>query len=449
MPPELPKPAMCRVGRAQELITPSLGVSLAGYFHDRRAESVRDDLFAKALVLESGTTRLALVSLDLISVSAEVADSAKDILWREAGFPPAHVLICATHTHTGPELREGAVVRACPQFVGLLPRRIADAVMKAAESLAPATLRAGSATVEGYSFNRLFRLKDGTEIFGKGGREAQVIGPAGPIDPQLQTLSAVDEKGNLLALAVNFALHPDVIGGGSANFISADWPGELGRNIAAVYGKDVVTLLLQGTCGDINHAPHEPTNLPRSGPAKAVSLGRALAGAAMLAMERAEPMTAIPLAAVVEHLSIPYYTRDAKLLEEVAALKRKPKLSDFEKYLVERTETWPHDGKSADVPVQVMRIGDVGLVALPAEIFVRIGLEIKHWSPFRQTFVVELANARASTYVPTTDQAERGAYGAKPILSRWLCADAGRRMADAALVLLHKLAQPLPPAPGR
>ena len=60
-----------------------------------------------------------------------------------------------------------------------------------------------------------------------------------------------------------------------------------------------------------------------------------------------------------------------------------------------------------------------------------------------------LANARASTYVPTTEQAERGAYGAKPILSRWLCSDAGRRMADAALVMLHKLPQPASVAPGR
>ncbi|HUT37406.1 MAG TPA: hypothetical protein VNE39_28250 [Planctomycetota bacterium] len=438
MPNELPKPAVCKVGRAQEAITPQIGVSLAGYFHDRRAEYVRDDLFAKAMVIESGGTRLALVSLDLISVSAEVADSAKDILRREIGIPPDHVLLCATHTHTGPELRENAVVPPCLQYVGLLPRRIADTVKRAADSLVPATLRAGSVSVEGYSFNRLFRLKDGSEVFGKGGREAQVIGPAGPIDPQLQTLSAVDEKGNLLALAVNFALHPDVIGGGRANFISADWPGEIGRNIAAVYGKDVVTLHLQGTCGDINHSPHDPTNLPRGGPAKAVQLGRALAGAAMTAMERAEPMTALSLASVVETLAIPYYTRDAKLLAEVAALKKKDKPSPFEKYLIERCESWPHDGKNADVPVQVMRIGDVGLVALPAEIFVRIGLDIKQWSPFRQTFVVELANARASTYVPTTDQAERGAYGAKPILSRWLCSDAGRRMADAALVMLHK-----------
>lgn len=435
----LPTPAVCSVGRAQEAITPPLGVSLAGYFHDRKATWKRDDLHAKAVVIEADGERIALVSCDLISVTAEVVDAARALIEAECGICPDRVLVCATHTHTGPEMRENSVVPAATEWAAGLPRRIADAVKRAAGGLVPATLRAGSAHVEGYSFNRLFRLTDGSEQFGTRGRDDEVIAEAGPIDPQLQTLSAVDEEGNLLALLINFALHPDVIGGGSADFLSADWPGEIGRNIAAVCGDDVVTLLLNGTCGDINHSTHTPTNLPRGGPAKAVSLGRALAGAAMLAMERAEPMADIHLDGAVERLSIPYYTRDDQMAAEVAALKQKGELSPFETYTVKRFEEWPHDGQSADVPVQTLRIGDVGLVALPAEIFVRIGLEIKHFSPAPATFVVELANARASTYVPTTDQAERGAYGAKPILSRWLCADAGRRMADAATVMLHRM----------
>jgi hypothetical protein len=168
-------------------------------------------------------------------------------------------------------------------------------------------------------------------------------------------------------------------------------------------------------------------------------MGRAFAGAAMLATERAEPLTELTLDAAVEVLPVPYYTRDEALWAEIEALKARDKLGDFERYLIERTEAWPYDGQKASVPVPVLRLGEVGIVALPAEIFVRIGLEIKQWSPAAFTFVVELSNARVSTYVPTTDQAERGAYGAKPILSRWLCSDAGRRMADAAQVMLSKM----------
>ena len=434
----LPEPAVCRAGCAQQIITPPVGTSLAGYFHDRVSTSVRDDLYAKAIVIENGESRLALVSCDLIGITEEIAAPAKAFIEQEMGIPPENVLICATHTHTGPEIRSNAVVPCREAWVAELPRRIADAVKTAADAMCSATLRVGRATAYGCAFNRLFRLKDGSEQFGKRGRDAEVIAEAGPIDPELQTLSVVDEAGNLRALAVNFALHSDVIGGGSADFISADWPGMLGQNIAAVYGQDVVTLLLQGTCGDINHVPHGPTYLPRGGPEKAMQLGRALAGVAMYAAERAEPMRKLPLSGRIEVLSIPYYTREAVLMAEIEALKAKEQ-GPFEKYLVKRTESWPYDGKNADVPVQAMRIGDVGLVGLPAEIFVRLGLEIKHFSPPSSTFVVELANARVSNYIPTTDQAERGAYGAKPILSRWLCADAGRRLVDAAVVMLHQL----------
>jgi len=433
-----PEPSVCKAGCAQQIITPPVGVSLAGYFHDRVSKYVRDDLYARAIVLESEGIRLALVSLDLISVVEEITAPAKAYIEEEANIPPENVLICATHTHTGPEIRPNAVVSCSEEWVSNLPRLIADAVKKAADSMFAAILCSGRTEVHGYSFNRLFRLKDGYEQFGKRGRDEEVIKEAGPIDPELQTLGVADTDGNLRALAINFALHADVIGGGSADFISADWPGEIAQNIASVYGNDVVTLLLQGTCGDINHSPHTPTNLPRGGPQKAVQLGRALAGAAMYATEKAEPMGNAELASRVDVLSIPYYVRDETFMAEIEALKAKNP-GPFEKYIIERTESWPYDGKNADVFVQAMRIGDIGLIGLPAEIFVRIGLEVKDFAPSPYTFVVELANARASTYVPTTDQAERGAYGAKPILSRWLCSDAGRRMSDAAIVMLHQL----------
>ena len=439
MASQLPPPVICRAGCAQECITPPVGASLAGYFHDRVSERVRDDLHVKALVLEYEGTRLALVALDLVCVTDSIASAAKAFIEQEADIPPSHVLICATHTHTGPEIRDGSIVPVMAEWRDTLPRRIADAVVAAANSMFDATVRPGRTTIEGYTWNRLFRLSDGMEVFGKGGRDEEIIGVAGPIDPELVTLGIADTDGRLRALVVNHALHPDVIGGGSATFISADWPGEIGRNIAAVYGDDVVTLFLQGTAGDINHRPHDPTNLPTGGEDKAVQIGRAMAGAAMVATERAEPLTELKLDASLEVIQVPYYTRDDKLWAEIEALKAKESRTDMEGYIIKRGEAWEHDGELADVPVHALRIGNLGLVGLPAEIFVRIGLDIKHWSPADFTMAVELANARASTYVPTAQQAERGAYGARPILSRRLCADAGRQMADTAQVLLCKL----------
>ena len=432
----LPPPVVCRAGCGARVITPPVGVSLAGYFHDRISKSVRDDLHAKALVVEHGGTRIAMVACDLISTDRALADEAKRLIEQQTGIPPTHVLISATHTHTGPEARPGGIVPRAEQWAAELPSRIAEAVAEAAGSMFAATLRPNRTGVEGLSFNRLWRQKDGSEVFG---RPLGSIGPAGPIDPELIVVGVFDEGGRLRSLLANFALHVDVIGGGTGDFISGDWPGELGRSISSVYGDDVVTVFLQGTCGDINHWPHDPTHLPTGGPKKAVQIGRALAGACMYAVERAEPLTQLKLDAQLVELPIPYYTRDAKLMAEIKALKASGNLGDFEKYLVERTESWPHDGQLVDAPIQCLRLGEVAIVGLPAEIFVPIGLEIKHWSPATYTMVAELANALVSFYVPTTDQAERGAYGAKPILSRHLCADGGRRMADQAQVMLRRM----------
>ncbi len=439
MPEQLEAPATCKGGCAEVVITPPLGVSMAGYFHDRKAESVRDDLFAKAIVLEHASRRLVLVSCDLICIDQDSADKAKALINAKLGIPSQDIMICATHTHTGPETRKSGHIPIHTAWRDALPGKIAEAAAQAAGSLKTVSLRAGSGWAEGYAYNRLFRLKDGSEVFGKGRGGDQIMGTAGPVDPEVQTLSLVDEDENLIAMAVNFALHVDVIGGGRAKAISADWPGVLARSIAAVHGRDVVTLVMQGTCGDINHVVHDPTNLPRGGPERAELIGRGLAGVALHASGLAEPMTHIELDSKVRVLAIPYYTRDEAFRAEMQKLRDKPKRSAKDDYILQRGETWPHDGQIADVPVQTMRIGEMGLIALPAEVFVRLGLQAKHYSPAERTFVVELANARSSTYVPTTDQADRGAYGAKPVLSRWLCADAGSRMIDASLNMLHDM----------
>ncbi|MCX7014699.1 MAG: neutral/alkaline non-lysosomal ceramidase N-terminal domain-containing protein [Candidatus Sumerlaeota bacterium] len=430
---------VCKAGNGRAVLTPPLGVKLAGYFHERIAKTVRDDLYARALAIENGGRRVALVSCDLIAMCEEVSAAAKQMIERECGIPPENVLICATHTHTGPEIRPAAVMPRTEEYSSSVPRRIADAVRSAHDSLFEATLHPGRTEAHGYAFNRLHRRKDGSEVFGLPQSLESVIAPAGPIDPELQTLTVRDREGRIRAMAVNHALHPDVIGGGAGDFISADWPGVMARTIATIYGDDVDCLFLQGTAGDVNHRPHAPTYMPVNGPRKAEQIGRALAGAAMYSAERAEPMDDLTLEGAMQVISIPYYTRDAALAEEVKRLRAAEKLGPMDKHVLERFETWPYDGKDAAVPIQTLRIGEVGIVGLPAEIFVRIGLEIKQYSPARFTFPVELANANVSTYVPALDQAERGAYGARPILSRWLCADAGRRMSDAALKALHEM----------
>src|SRR5947207_15645299 len=91
-----------RVGAAAVVITPPIGTPMAGYYSERAAEGVHDDLYAKALVLEKDGAKAALVSLDLISTARQVVTEARREIERTTGVRGDAVLISATHSHTGP-----------------------------------------------------------------------------------------------------------------------------------------------------------------------------------------------------------------------------------------------------------------------------------------------------------------------------------------------------------
>jgi len=440
--------ATCQAGAARVKITPDLPCFLAGYFHERPAERVRDDLYATAMVFENEGQRLALVACDLIAMTDKVNNAATAIIADEVGIAAENVLITTSHTHTGPEIRE-AYMPYKPDYVELLPGLIAAAVRQAAAAMFEATVNVGVGEAKELSYNRLQRLAGGGEVFGGRAPDGEtIVGPAGPVDSSLQTLAIHDSERRLRGLVVNFACHPDVIGGGSADFVSADWPGEMCRNLMAVYGDDVPVLFLQGTAGDINQSNYLGSSFyAQGGPEKAQQMGRGLAGAALLAAERAKPLDELTLDSSLETLEMPFYTRTPEVMAYVAELKaRIDNCSYFEKAFIKRVEAWPNDGKSDRFDIRCFRIGDVAIVGMPGEIFTSWGLETKRYSPARQTFFVELASAPngMAGYKATTDQCLRGgdckgAYGAIPVLSQRHRADAGRLMTESAIRQLHEL----------
>ena len=422
-----------RAGAAQVEITPPVGTSLAGYFHDRVSDGVHDPLFARAVVFESGGKRIALVSCDLICITRETSNPAKEAIAERTGIGPDSVLICCTHTHTGPNTRRSGkqIIPTNTEWLDSLPGLIADAVQAACADMFDAVLIPGRQSEDGLGSNRLGRMRDGSEVFGKD----QTIGPAGPIDPELLALAVRDHDGAVRCMVVNYAMHADATGG---NQISAGWPGKLSRTIAEVYGERCVTLVLNGCCGDINHHHWVPRRIAGKGQLRTDQMGRGMAGLAINAVEMAEPMDSAETDARLRRPEIPWYTRDETMRAEVERLRAQDQVNEKDAVVIERFDEWPYDGQMAEVTVQALRLGEIVFVGLPGEIFTRWGLEIKHWSPACYTFVAELANDWFG-YIPTSDQAHRGAYGAKPILSRRLDADGGRQMTDAVQVMMWDL----------
>lgn len=422
-----------QAGVARHCITPALGCSLYGYFHDRIGTYVKDDLYCHVMVIGGQGGKIVLVSLDIGAIRREEAEKAKELIEIKTGIPAANVLICATHTHTGPVISPDSFLKCDIEWLNALPGKIAGAVKEANEKMVSAILVPARTTAEDVGSNRLTRLKDGTELFSHAG-----IGQAGPVDKELEALRVCNMDGETIGMLVNFAQHADNVGGGSADFISADWPGQVGKAISKIYGEEVVTVFLNGCCGDLNMTIDHPSRRTHGGVPRNVSMGRALAGLATAATEQAEPMECNAVAAQLDYLDIPFYTRDEAFMAEVEAARAEAAKNGKISPIAIQNDNWNNDGKIGHVPVQTMRCGDIIFIGLPGEVFTRWGLELKHWSPAKFTFVVELANGYFQ-YIPTTDQAQRGAYGAKPILSRALEAEAGRKIADKAQVMMYEI----------
>ena len=428
-----------RVGAAQQKITPKMGSHLGGYWRVRIAETVRSDLYTKAMVFEIKGRRVAIVANDLIGITPEIAAAAREIISERCGIPSDAVLICATHTHTGPEIRDrkDRSYGSDPQYNAELIKNIAAVVERACDSMFEGVVYVGQANAEGYSKNRYCRLTDGrdvatyTDLPEKPPYEGDIIGYASPMDNSVQTLCFKDTQNRIRATAVNFAAHPN--SGKKATYVWAEWPGDTAKRVAEEYGEDVPCLLLQGAAGDVQCT----SKMSRE------QVGRGIGEVAIgINTDVVKPMVTPVLDWRVETLTIPYCSR-VELAKVIAYYRRNKSITKEEERLVQRLiefyELWDKEGQVAELPVQCLRIGDVAIVGLPGEPFTALGLEIKKGSPAKQTFVVGYANDWRAAYVVPADQAHRGAYGERPCEARYLVDSAAKMMVDSALNSLRDM----------
>ena len=262
------------VGVAEIDITPPVGSRMAGYFNERLATGMHDPLHAKAIVLRQGAEQIAFVSCDLIGISLGVTTNARVQASAQTGIPVSNIVICATHSHTGP-LFEGplrdyfhglaeAKNLHDPQeevyYPAFLIERLIKVITAAQTNVRPAQLQAGIATQPGLAFNRRYWMKNGTVVFNPGQLNPEIVRPAGPTATDVGILLARDPKMKqpFAGLTV-FALHSDTVGG---KLYSADYEYYLEQTLRRVFGQHYISAFGLGTCGDINHidvSKKEPT----------------------------------------------------------------------------------------------------------------------------------------------------------------------------------------------
>ena len=439
-------------GAAETDITPPLGVCLAGYGYERRADGVISPLKAHALVLGEGDKRCALVSLELLCVPKCEGGIIRQTIASETGIFPERIMLCCTHAHTGPELRGNEDWCAFPydeKYMADLEAAVAKVTLAALRSQVPAIACIGSQREEGLAFNRRFRMKDGSEQFGPDKQHPTALdidendtdccGPAGPTDPEFGVIAFKRKlTGEPFALIVDYALHVDVTSGDK---ITSDYPGIMREQLKRVYGEGLVTLFIQGASGNINHCAYlQHSPFPNFGEWKSRQIGLALAGKTMNVVEKALPSQSSTVEMLRTVLAVPRYPKDDMVVQKLlAAIKaKKPEeLAFFETVFIKLYNEYSDEGID-EREVLTLRIGDAVLCSAPGELFVEWGLEIKKWSPFKYTFIAALCNDYVG-YIPTVEAIQRGGYEATPIISLKGTPALGQMVADANFRNLQKL----------
>jgi len=437
-----------RLGTAALPINPPIGIALAGYYHERGNEGVLDDIFAKAIVLDDGQTRAAIVVCDLISMPEWIVVEARKIIESQTGIPANNVLVGATHTHTAPVLfrewsrddADGAAKPISKEYSRTLPKLIADAVAAANANRRPVRISVGKETEPQLANNRRFWMRDGSVGWNPGKLNPQIVRPAGPIDSEVGVFYAetITEKSAPLLTFVNYAMHPDTTGG---TLISADYPGALSRTLALYKGPNMLTLFANGTCGNINHTDVRWAGAQK-GPHEANRLGTMLAAAVFKTYPRLQPLTTVgPLRVRSERVKLPLPPFSPGQLEQARLDVRTAKDSTREGFMklvrAHRTlDIAAREGKPQEVEMQVIALGrDVVWVSWPGEIFVELGLSVKAGSPFAHTYNVELANG-AVGYIPNKPAYPEGNY---EVESARVAEGSGEILVTTALRILAEL----------
>ena len=414
-----------RAGSARACITPPLGVRMAGYAgRTDGCEAIHDDLYGKALVLDNGECALALLTLDVIGLDIMQVQAIRAGVEAKTGIPGLQVMVCCSHTHSGPALPSSDPRRdpfatgtpEVPPWVDVMVETLVGVVRQAQDRVQPVQLRFAEGTLADWSQNRRRVAQGGTLI-----------------DPDVRALVLTGEREQPLAVVVNYACHPTVMG--SKNLVmSAEYPGAMAGLVEAALPGCIV-LFVNGACANLNPNWFK---LESNAFETVEQMGRALGGEVLrmvyTAIATQDPERDVVLGAdsLTEQLPLwpqPEEEEAGVLLEAQKALLEQARSGAFpsnpfpfwhsmtvdENLSVRTAESyvsWAEElvrlaeadilVDTPDAEVQVLRIGRGGIASMPGEIFMELGQRIKETFADRPIFIAGYTNGSVG-YIPTKE----------------------------------------------
>ena len=471
-------------GAARATINPPLGIRTMG-FSSRVGfvESIAEDLTATTLVLSDERTTLAIVALDICLLPIVRADVLRKSVGEAVGAPASNVLVNFSHTHSAPAFPDWQPEppdqqQLQEQYWELLTERTVQSAAQARERLQPARVAAGWGACD-IGVNRREIGPDGLVFLGEV--------PDGETDPAVGVVRVDDLEGCPIAILCSLGCHTVVVGPRD-QAASPDFPGPARRVVESTLGG--LTLFLQACGGDVmpvGGMGYE-TNCSDANERVGTMLGGEVlkvAAALRTHLQRGErtalgsvssislwPWVPVDDAGVqarlaarseriwLDFVDLPALEDAQAILDEKRRLLEAAQATGDERQIApaQRFVTWAEalvdacetNRRTIDFEVQALRIDDLALVGLSAEVFSGTGIEIKRRSPIAHTNVLGYSNG-CVMYLPRAQDYPPGGWDVHvrykipdmlfqnylvPVAFR---PDSERRVVETALRLLHEI----------
>ncbi len=397
---------------------------IAGGFLEGRGERLADRLFVRAFVLDDGQMQIALAIVDTCMMEQSLIDEAKALASKQCGIPVDRMMVSATHTHAAPAAMGCLGTRKDTEYAKFLTPKIAEAIVAAHAARQPARIGWGSFDDWQHTHNRRWIRLPGKEVVDPYGQPTgranmhpgylsrDVVGPSGPVDPQLSVIALQTADGKPLGVLANYSQH--YFGAGP---VSADYYGHFCKQLATKLGQSgegngpFVCAMSQGTSGDqmwMDYGAEKRT-------VDIATYASEVADSAMKALQSVKYVDHAPLGMIEKTLELNYRVPDEKRLAwaRPIAARIENEVPKNKEEVYAREALILHDRQKTSLKLQAIRIGDLSIATLPNEVYAITGLKLRAASPLGTHFNIELANG-AEGYIPPPEQHGLGGYTTWP-----------------------------------
>lgn len=418
-----------QAGFSRVNITPMMGIGIAGYYKERLADGVLDDLELNVLAVALEDKKAVIISADLLYLYEDAGDDCRAYISEMTGLPLDAIIIHTTHTHTGPFLKKDSGNQLLDEYYQMFRRKLVDAVKFAMADLKPAKMGWAIGSAPNIAFIRRFRMKDGSVRTNPGVNNPDILAPIGEVDERVNVVR-FDREGADSIVLVNFGNHPDTVGGCK---ISCDWPGFLRRTVEQAIDH-TKCIFINGAQGDVNHVNVHPTggylndtfndfdDVSR-GYGHARFMGRVVAGGVMQVYDKVKYVDVDSINYMEKMIQIPSNMPAPEEMEEayyIDKLHREGRDNElpYSGMLLTtkvaeaaRKIRLEHGPEYFDMKLSGLAVGEVVLVGIPGEPFTGIGRGLKESDAFALVMPACCTNG-ALGYFPMKDAYDEGGYEA-------------------------------------